>query len=265
MEEEDDGAAGALSLPRRCPHVRIAAGVTTPRTLKAASARPPRERGGGDRSTTTTTCRRAMCSKTSSAPRSVWPRKRCTIALHMPRGPRRRLRHSGRGGLPRGGDSSACFNLDAAEVARWVEAGCYIAFGGRLPSSAPTKCARPRLSCRPACPDSPIPPEPVRGTDSARPTPSTPPMCSGGAWRRHPRGPRRPTRPTLRERPAPPQPPTHPVAEGKRLEKIKVSAITAASSAAPRNNAPSQREIGVAMTMMKPDERFASTSPATWA
>ena len=35
-------------------------------------------------------------------------------------------------GFPEAGTLLHCFNLDAAEVARWVEAGCYIAFGGPL-------------------------------------------------------------------------------------------------------------------------------------
>ena len=33
-------------------------------------------------------------------------------------------------GFPNAGTLLHCFNLDAAELARWVEAGCYIAFGG---------------------------------------------------------------------------------------------------------------------------------------
>jgi TatD DNase family protein len=33
-------------------------------------------------------------------------------------------------GFPAAGTLLHCFNLDAHEVARWVEAGCYIAFGG---------------------------------------------------------------------------------------------------------------------------------------
>ena len=33
-------------------------------------------------------------------------------------------------GFPEAGTLLHCFNLDAAELARWVEAGCYIAFGG---------------------------------------------------------------------------------------------------------------------------------------
>lgn len=85
MEEEDDGAAGIVAAPA-VPHVRIAAGVHphnakdwTPE-LKAALRERLRDRRvsavGRSGSTTTTTCRRTMCSKTSSAPRSVWPRKR---------------------------------------------------------------------------------------------------------------------------------------------------------------------------------------------
>lgn len=35
-------------------------------------------------------------------------------------------------GFPEAGTLLHCFNLDAVEVARWVEAGCYIAFGGPL-------------------------------------------------------------------------------------------------------------------------------------
>lgn len=33
-------------------------------------------------------------------------------------------------GFPEAGTLLHCYNLDAAELARWVEAGCYIAFGG---------------------------------------------------------------------------------------------------------------------------------------
>ena len=35
-------------------------------------------------------------------------------------------------GFPEAGTLLHCFNLDGAEVSRWVEAGCYIAFGGPL-------------------------------------------------------------------------------------------------------------------------------------
>ena len=35
-------------------------------------------------------------------------------------------------GFPPAGTLLHCFNLDAAELARWAEAGCYIAFGGPL-------------------------------------------------------------------------------------------------------------------------------------
>ncbi len=35
-------------------------------------------------------------------------------------------------GFPQAGVLLHCFNLDSAEVRRWVEAGCYIAFGGPL-------------------------------------------------------------------------------------------------------------------------------------
>ena len=35
-------------------------------------------------------------------------------------------------GFPEAGTLLHCFNLDAAEMARWVEAGCFIAFGGPL-------------------------------------------------------------------------------------------------------------------------------------
>ena len=35
-------------------------------------------------------------------------------------------------GFPEAGTLLHCFNLDAAELSRWVEAGCYIAFGGPL-------------------------------------------------------------------------------------------------------------------------------------
>lgn len=35
-------------------------------------------------------------------------------------------------GLPQAGTLLHCFNLDWAELERWVEAGCYVAFGGPL-------------------------------------------------------------------------------------------------------------------------------------
>lgn len=35
-------------------------------------------------------------------------------------------------GFPEAGTLLHCFNLDAAELARWVDAGCFIAFGGPL-------------------------------------------------------------------------------------------------------------------------------------
>ena len=35
-------------------------------------------------------------------------------------------------GFPEAGTLLHCFNLDAAELARWTEAGCFIAFGGPL-------------------------------------------------------------------------------------------------------------------------------------
>lgn len=35
-------------------------------------------------------------------------------------------------GFPAAGTLLHCFNLDGAELSRWVEAGCYIAFGGQL-------------------------------------------------------------------------------------------------------------------------------------
>ncbi len=35
-------------------------------------------------------------------------------------------------GFPEAGTLLHCFNLDGVEVARWVEAGCFIAFGGPL-------------------------------------------------------------------------------------------------------------------------------------
>ena len=35
-------------------------------------------------------------------------------------------------GFPQAGVLLHCFNLDSGEVRRWVEAGCYIAFGGPL-------------------------------------------------------------------------------------------------------------------------------------
>ena len=35
-------------------------------------------------------------------------------------------------GFPPAGTLLHCYNLDAAELARWVDAGCYVAFGGAL-------------------------------------------------------------------------------------------------------------------------------------
>ena len=72
--------------------------------------------------------------------------------------------------FPEAGTLLHCFNLDAAEVARWVEAGCYIAFGGPLTFKKADE-VREAAALVPADrlltePDSPyMPPEPVRGTD----------------------------------------------------------------------------------------------------
>lgn len=122
-------------------------------------------------------------------------------------------------GFPEAGTLLHCFNLDAAEVARWVEAGCYIAFGGPLTFKRADE-VREAAKLVPADrllteTDSPyMTPEPLRGTDW-RPGPHHlhRRRALRGARRRHPRGPCRPARPALRERTAPPQPQAHPVAE----------------------------------------------------
>ena len=73
-------------------------------------------------------------------------------------------------GFPEAGTLLHCFNLDAAEVARWVEAGCYIAFGGPLTFKKADE-VREAAALVPADrllteTDSPyMTPEPVRGTD----------------------------------------------------------------------------------------------------
>lgn len=73
-------------------------------------------------------------------------------------------------GFPEAGTLLHCFNLDAAEVARWVEAGCYIAFGGPVTfkradevREAAALVPTDRLLTET---DSPyMTPEPLRGTD----------------------------------------------------------------------------------------------------
>ena len=73
-------------------------------------------------------------------------------------------------GFPEAGTLLHCFNLDAAEVARWVEAGCYIAFGGPLTFKRADE-VREAAKLVPADrllteTDSPyMTPEPLRGTD----------------------------------------------------------------------------------------------------
>ena len=73
-------------------------------------------------------------------------------------------------GFPEAGTLLHCFNLDAAEVARWVEAGCYIALGGPLTFKRADE-VREAAKLVPADrllteTDSPyMTPEPLRGTD----------------------------------------------------------------------------------------------------
>lgn len=73
-------------------------------------------------------------------------------------------------GFPEAGTLLHCFNLDAAEVARWVEAGCYIAFGGPVTFKRADE-VREAAALVPADrllteTDSPyMTPEPLRGTD----------------------------------------------------------------------------------------------------
>ncbi|WP_302963098.1 TatD family hydrolase [uncultured Adlercreutzia sp.] len=72
-------------------------------------------------------------------------------------------------GFPEAGTLLHCFNLDAAEVARWVEAGCFIAFGGPVTFKRADE-VREAAAIVPADrllteTDSPyMTPEPLRGT-----------------------------------------------------------------------------------------------------
>ncbi len=73
-------------------------------------------------------------------------------------------------GFPEAGTLLHCFNLDAAELARWVEAGCYIAFGGPVTFKRADE-VREAAALVPADrllteTDSPyMTPEPLRGTE----------------------------------------------------------------------------------------------------
>lgn len=72
-------------------------------------------------------------------------------------------------GFPEAGTLLHCFNLDGAEVARWVEAGCFIALGGQLTykkfdalREAARQVPRDRLLTETDAPY--MTPEPLRGT-----------------------------------------------------------------------------------------------------
>ena len=180
MEEEDDGAAGIVAAPA-VPHVRIAAGVHphnakdwTPE-LKAALLECLRDRR------VSAVGEIGLDYHYDLSPRDVQQdvfraqirlakEAGLPIALHM-----REAHDDGfaileEEGFPEAGTLLHCFNLDAAEVARWVEAGCYIAFGGPLTFKKADE-VREAAALVPADrllteTDSPyMTPEPVRGTD----------------------------------------------------------------------------------------------------
>lgn len=72
-------------------------------------------------------------------------------------------------GLPQAGVLLHCFNLDWAELERWVEAGCYVAFGGPLTFKRADEvrdaAARVPLERLLTETDAPyMTPEPLRGT-----------------------------------------------------------------------------------------------------
>ena len=159
MEEEDDGAAGIVAAPA-VPHVRIAAGVHphnakdwTPE-LEAALRERLRDRR------VSAVGEIGLDYHYDLSPRDVQrdvfraqirlaKEAGLPIALHM-----REAHDDGfaileEEGFPEAGTLLHCFNLDAAEVARWVEAGCYIAFGGPLTFKKRRRGARGRRSwCR---------------------------------------------------------------------------------------------------------------------
>lgn len=180
MEEEDDGAAGIVAAPA-VSHVRIAAGVHphnakewTPE-LKAALRERLRDRR------VSAVGEIGLDYHYDLSPRDVQQdvfraqirlakEAGLPIALHM-----REAHDDGfaileEEGFPEAGTLLHCFNLDAAEVARWVEAGCYIAFGGPLTFKRADE-VREAAALVPADrllteTDSPyMTPEPVRGTD----------------------------------------------------------------------------------------------------
>lgn len=180
MEEEDDGAAGIVAAPA-VSHVRIAAGVHphnakewTPE-LKAALRERLRDRR------VSAVGEIGLDYHYDLSPRDVQQdvfraqirlakEAGLPIALHM-----REAHDDGfailkEEGFPEAGTLLHCFNLAAAEVARWVEAGCYIAFGGPLTFKRADE-VREAAALVPADrllteTDSPyMTPEPVRGTD----------------------------------------------------------------------------------------------------
>ena len=142
MEEEDDGAAGIVAAPA-VPHVRIAAGVHPHNAkewgpvLEAALREYLRDRrvsavGEIGLDYHYDLSPRDVQQEVFRAQIRLAKEAGLPIALHM-----REAHDDGfaileEEGFPEAGTLLHCFNLDAAEVARWVEAGCYIAFGGPL-------------------------------------------------------------------------------------------------------------------------------------
>lgn len=180
MEEEDDGAAGIVAAPA-VPHVRIAVGVHPHNAKEWAPelAAALRERLHDRRVSAVgeigldyhydlsprETQREVFRAQIRLAKEAGLP-----IALHM-----REAHDDGfailqEEGFPGAGTLLHCFNLDAAEVSRWVEAGCYIAFGGPVTFKRADE-VREAAALVPVDrllteTDSPyMTPEPLRGTD----------------------------------------------------------------------------------------------------
>lgn len=180
MEKEDDGTAGIIAAPA-VPCVRIAVGVHphnakdwTP-ALEAALREHLHDRRvsavgeiGLDYHydlSPREAQREVFRAQIRLAKEAGLP-----IALHM-----REAHDDGfaileEEGFPASGTLLHCFNLDAAEVSRWVDAGCYIAFGGPVTFKRADE-VREAAALVPADrllteTDSPyMTPEPLRGTD----------------------------------------------------------------------------------------------------